>query len=83
MDRRPAVEKLAWAGRVGSLSLTISQKVEIQLGCAVTVSRLPFPQGSYHAWAVHPLSACSYARGRGTAVGPQSEKRCWSLLAGL
>ena len=38
------------------------------------------------AWAapyfLHVLS-CSYAYGRGTAVGPQSGKRCWTLLAGL
>ena len=35
------------------------------------------------AWAVLPLSSCScsYAYGRGTAVGPQSGKRCWTLLA--
>ena len=35
------------------------------------------------AWAVTPLSSCScsYLYGRGTAVGPQSGKRCWPLLA--
>ena len=37
------------------------------------------------AWAVPPLSSCScsYAYGRGPAVGPQSGKRCWPLLARL
>ena len=32
-----------------------------------------------------PLSSCScsYAYGRGTAVGPQSGERCWTLLASL
>ena len=55
-DWRPGVEKpaslqqasgrlhgVAWAGRVGSLSLPISQEVEIIPGCADTVSRLPPP----------------------------------------
>ena len=32
----------AWAGRVGCLSLTISQEVEIETECVVTVSYLPF-----------------------------------------
>ena len=56
MDRRPAAGELAslhqasgslhgdaWAGRVGCLSLTISQEVEIEAGCVVTVSHLPSP----------------------------------------
>ena len=55
-DWRPAVGKLAflrqesgrmdgeaWAGRVRFLSDAISVEVEIQIGCAVTVSRLPAP----------------------------------------
>ena len=33
----------AWAGRVRFLSPVISQEVDIQPGCAVTVSRLPTP----------------------------------------
>ena len=33
----------AWAGRVGSSSLGISQEVEIETGCVVTVSYLPSP----------------------------------------
>ena len=39
-------------------------------------------EGSFlTAWAVPPLSSCScsYVCGRGTAVGPQSGERCWSL----
>ena len=53
---RPAVEELAplqqasgslhgeaWAGRVGSSSLRISQEVEIETGCVVTVFYLPSP----------------------------------------
>ena len=43
-------------------------------------------KGSYHtAWSVPPLSACScsYAYGRGPAIGPQTGERCWSLLTGL
>ena len=34
------------------------------------------------AWAVPPLSlcSCSYLYGRGTAIGPQTGKRCWPLL---
>ena len=34
------------------------------------------------AWAVSPLSSCScsYLYGRGTAIGPQTGKRCWPLL---
>ena len=56
MGKRPSVKELAssqqvsgrlhgeaWACRVGSLSLSISQEVEIQPGCAVTVSCLPSP----------------------------------------
>ena len=37
------------------------------------------------AWTVPPLSSCScsYAYGRGTAVGPQSGERCWPLLTRL
>ena len=33
----------AWAGRVQSSSLRISQEVEIETGCAVSVSYLPSP----------------------------------------
>ena len=43
-------------------------------------------KGPYHtAWSVPPLSACScsYSYGQGTAIGPQTGERCWSLLAGL
>ena len=55
MGRRPAERELpsqqasgslhdeAWAGRVGCLSLTISQEVEIETVCVVTVSYLPSP----------------------------------------
>ena len=34
------------------------------------------------AWAVLPLSlcSCSHLYGRGTAIGPQTGKRCWPLL---
>ena len=34
------------------------------------------------AWAAPPLSSCSCSYA-GTAVGPQSGRRCWSLLTGL
>ena len=40
-------------------------------------------KGSFFtAWAVPPLSSCScsYLYGRGTAIGPQTGKRCWPLL---
>ena len=43
-------------------------------------------KGSYHtAWSVPCDSSCtcSYAYGRGPAVGPQTGKRCWPLLAGV
>ena len=42
MHRRPAVGELAW-GRVGCLTLTISQEVDIETVCAVTVSYHPSP----------------------------------------
>ena len=37
------------------------------------------------AWAVPPFSlcSCSYLYGRGTAIGPQTGKRCWPLLERL
>ena len=41
-------------------------------------------KGSYHtAWAVPCDSSCtcSYAYGRGPAIGPHTGERCWSLLA--
>ena len=151
-DRCPAVKKLAssqqapgrlhdetWAGRVGNLSLPISQALKIVPRCADMVTRLHPPlfssvppgpgrevrngigwtslektarsrvggagcfegssaffalaaagdwvkQGSFlTAREVLPLSSssCSYACGQGTAVGPQSGKRCWPLLTGL
>ena len=40
---------------------------------------------SYHtAWAVSPLSSClcSHSYGQGTAVGPHTGGRCWSLPSG-
>ena len=43
-------------------------------------------KGSYHtAWAVHCDSpcTCSYACGRGPAIGPYTGERCWPLLAGV
>ena len=43
-------------------------------------------KGSYHtAWAVPCGSSCScsYAYGRGPAVGPHTGERCWPLLAGV
>ena len=43
-------------------------------------------KGSYRtAWSVPCDSSCtcSYAYGRGTAVGPHTGKRCWPLLAGV
>ena len=43
-------------------------------------------KGSYHtAWSVPCDSSCScsYAYVRGPAFGPQSGRRCWSLLTGL
>ena len=43
-------------------------------------------KGSYHtAWAVSggSLCTCSYAYGRGPAVGPHTGERCWPLLAGV
>ena len=43
-------------------------------------------KGSYHtAWSVPCGSSCtcSYAYGRGPAIGPQTGKRCWPLLAGV
>ena len=43
-------------------------------------------KGSYHtAWAVPcgSLCTCSYAYGRGPAVGPHTGERCWPLLAGV
>ena len=43
-------------------------------------------KGLYHtAWSVPWDSSytCSYAYGRGRAVGPQTGKRCWPLLAGV
>ena len=43
-------------------------------------------KGSYHtAWAVPCGSSCtcSYAYGRGPAVGPNTGERCWPLLAGI
>ena len=43
-------------------------------------------KGSYHtAWSV-PLDSsctCSYAYGRGPAIGPHTGRRCWPLLAGV
>ena len=43
-------------------------------------------KGSFHtAWSNPPLFACScpYSYGEGTATGPQTGERCWSLLAAL
>ena len=43
-------------------------------------------KGSYHtAWSILPLSACScpYSYGQGTAIGPQTGRRCWPSLIGL
>ena len=43
-------------------------------------------KGSYHtAWAVSggSLCTCSYAYGRGPAIGPHTGERCWPLLAGV
>ena len=43
-------------------------------------------KGSYHtAWAVSFcfLCTCSYAYGRGPAVGPHTGEQCWQLLAGV
>ena len=43
-------------------------------------------KGSYHtAWAVPGDSpcTCSYAYGRGPAIGPHTGRRCWPLLAGV
>ena len=43
-------------------------------------------KGSYHtAWAVPcgSLCTCSYAHGRGPAVGSHTGERCWPLLAGV
>ena len=43
-------------------------------------------KGSYHtAWSVPCGSSCScsYAYGRGPAVGPHTGERCWPLLAGV
>ena len=43
-------------------------------------------KGSYHtAWSVPGDSSCtcSYAYGRGPAIGPHTGRRCWPLLAGL
>ena len=43
-------------------------------------------KGSYHtAWAISggSLCTCSYAYGRGPAVGPHAGERCWPLLAGV
>ena len=43
-------------------------------------------KGSYHtAWSVPCDSSCtcSYAYGRGRAVGPHTGRRCWKLLAGV
>ena len=43
-------------------------------------------KGSYRtAWAVPCDSSCicSYAYGRGPAIGPHTGERCWPLLAGL
>ena len=43
-------------------------------------------KGSYHtAWSVPCDSSCtcSYAYGRGSAVGPHTGRRCWPLLAGV
>ena len=43
-------------------------------------------KGSYHtAWAISggSLCTCSYAYGRGPAVGPHTGHRCWPLLAGV
>ena len=43
-------------------------------------------KGSYHtAWAFPcgSLCSCSYAYGRGPAVGPHTGQRCWPLLAGV
>ena len=40
-------------------------------------------KGSYHtAWSVPSTSSCScsYAYGRGTAIGPQTGARCWPRL---
>ena len=138
---RPAVKELAPLQQApGSLSLKISQEVEIVPGCAVKVSFVPYPfiapvplgpgrdvrnmmgwslvettarsgvwwfggalkgenvmsslcaagdwvkKGSCHtAWSVPLLSSCScsYAYGHGTAVGPQTGERCWTLLVKL
>ena len=43
-------------------------------------------KGSYHtAWSVPWDSSCtcSYAYGRGPAIGPRTGERCWPLLAGV
>ena len=43
-------------------------------------------KGSYHtAWAISggSLCTCSYAYGRGPAVGPHTGERCWPLPAGV
>ena len=43
-------------------------------------------KGSYHtAWSVPGDSSCtcSYAYGRGPAIGPHTGRRCWPLLAGV
>ena len=43
-------------------------------------------KGSYHtSWAVPcgSLCTCSYAYGRGPAVGSRTGERCWPLLAGV
>ena len=43
-------------------------------------------KGSHHtAWAIPcgPLCTCSYAYGRGPAVGAHTGERCWPLLAGV
>ena len=43
-------------------------------------------KGSYHtAWSVPCGSSCicSYAYGRGPAIGPHTGERCWPLLAGM
>ena len=43
-------------------------------------------KGSYHTvWAISggSLCTCSYAYGRGPAVGPHTAERCWPLPAGV
>ena len=73
------VEKTEKSGLWWFLGALRRQDIFLVLCAAVEWVR----KGSYHtAWSVPSTSSCScsYAYGRGTAIGPHTGARCWPLL---